>query len=402
MAAASGSYKQTRIKAQSAFGTLAGASGGRVLARTDSSFDLTKQAFTNNRISTRMQPLRNRHGVRSATGSIADHLSPGNSSDLLGAACKRGWSAVSAMTGLSVTIAAGSGGTWTLTRASGSYIASGLRVGMGCRITAGSVNAANLNKTLFVVGLTATVATVLVANGSALAAEGPIASVTLTMPGKVNWAATASHVETLFTVEDWHPDVPYSKVFQDCRVNNTQINLPATGNADITVGMEGRDLALKGSTAYFTSPTAEPLTPPGSGLNGVFFVNGAAVPVTGMQLTYATPYSGEATLGSRTLDYRFAETPTLSGSCTAYFENGTLFDLFDNETPTGVDALVCTSNDAACEFISISLPYAQFDAAPMGGGKGGLIQTYNFSASENPTAGAREATSLFIHDSLAP
>ena len=402
MPVASGSYKQTRIKAQTAFGTIAGSSGGRIVSRTDSTADLNKQAFTNNRINSRLQPLENRHGVRSVSASIADHMSPGNSTDLLAGALKRAFVAVAPMTALSITIAAGSGGTWTLTRSAGSWITSGLRIGMGCRLTAGTFNAANSNKTLFVVGLTATIATVIVANGSALVAEGPIASATLTVPGKVNHAATASHVETVFTLEEWHPDMPFSKVFTDVRVNSTAINIPATGMCDITFALEGRNLAQKGASAYFTAPAAEALTPPGTGLSGVFLVGGAVVPVTGLQLTYGTPYSGEATLGSNTLDYRFAETPTLSGSATAYFDGSSLFDLFDSETPTAIDVLVATSSAAACEFMAFSLPYAKFDAAPASGGRGGLIHTYNFSASENPTVGAREATAFAVHDSLAP
>lgn len=401
MAAASGSYKQTRIKAQTGFGTIAGTSGGRIVTRTDSTADLNKQAFTNNRISSRLQPQENRHGVRSVSASIADHLSPGNSTDLLAGALKRAFAAVAAMSGLSITIAGGAGNTWTLTRASGSFITSGLRIGMGVRLTAGTFNVANSNKTLFVVGLTALVATVIVANGSALVAEGPIASATLTVPGKVNHAATVSHAETVFTLEEWHPDVPYSKVFTDVRVNSTAINIPATGMCDITVGMEGRNLAQKGSAAYFTAPAAEALTPPGTGLSGVFLVGGAVVPVTGLQFTYGTPYSGDPTLGSNTLDYRFAENPTFNGSATAYFDGGSLFDLFDSETPTTVDILVATSTAAACEFMAFSLPYAKFDAAPASGGRGGLIHTYNFSASENPTVGAREATAFAVHDSLA-
>jgi hypothetical protein len=59
----------------------------------------------------------------------------------------------------------------------------------GVRLTAGSFNAANLNKNLFVVGVTQTVVTVIVVNGSTAGGGRPIAAATVAIPGKVTFAA---------------------------------------------------------------------------------------------------------------------------------------------------------------------------------------------------------------------
>lgn len=402
MGAASGSYKQIRIKEQPVAKTLPGATGARIVARTDGVFNLQKQVFTNDRISTRFQPNENRHGVQSSSGNIVDHLSPGHSADLLGAALKRAFSAVAAMTGLSITISAGvEPGTYVVERSAGSWIAGGLRVGMCMRLTAGSFNPANLNKTLAVLDLTATEATVKPANGSAMVAEGPVASATATIPGKYSYLPTSGHVEKMFTVEEWSPDVPYSEVYGDQRVASSVIDIPATGNANLTVQMEGGAMLQHGATVYFTSPTAEPVVPPASGVNGVLRSGGISIPVTSCQINFGTPYSGDPTLGSNTLDFKFAETPTLGGSFSAYFTGGELPTIFYDELATTLDLFMPASSDAACEVISISLPRIKLDSADKPGGKGGVVRTYNFSASENQVVGAREGTAIAIHDTLA-
>jgi hypothetical protein len=60
---------------------------------------------------------------------------------------RKAFATTTAMSGLSVTIA-GSGPTYTVARASGSFITDGVKAGDVVRLTAGSFNAANLNKNL--------------------------------------------------------------------------------------------------------------------------------------------------------------------------------------------------------------------------------------------------------------
>lgn len=401
MAAASGSYKQVIVKKQPTAGVLPGATGARIVSRTGGVLNMKKELFQNQRIRSDLQPNEDRHGARMVDGSIVDHLAPGASTDFLGSALKRIFTAVTPMSGLSITIAAGSGDTWTLTRAAGSWLTSGLRIGMGARLTAGAFNAANINKTLFVVDVTALVATVLVANASALVAEGPIATATLTVPGKYSYMPLTGHVNEMYTVEEWQPDVPYSEVYTDWRPTSTAIDIPPNGIGNLTIQGEGRDLAQRGAAAYFTTPTAESNSPVLAGVNGLLRVGGVSVPVTSLQVSLGTPYTGDPTLGSYVKAFRFAETPTLTGSFGAYFTDGVLPDAFTDETSMAIDLLLTTSTAAACEFLSFSLPQIKVNSADKSDGKGGVIRTYAFSASANPTAGAREQTALAIHDSLA-
>ena len=67
---------------------------------------------------------------------------------------------------------AGSGPTYTITRSTGSWLTDGIKKGQIGRITAGAVNAANLNKNLVVLSLTSTILTVMPLNGVALGLFG--------------------------------------------------------------------------------------------------------------------------------------------------------------------------------------------------------------------------------------
>jgi hypothetical protein len=84
-----------------------------------------------------------------------------------------------AVTNVSVTIAASSGSLWTITRSSGDWLASSIKVNSVVSLTGASLNTANTGKNLLVVTMTTTVITVRSLDGSALFAQGPIASVTV-------------------------------------------------------------------------------------------------------------------------------------------------------------------------------------------------------------------------------
>ncbi|MFM7857640.1 MAG: hypothetical protein ACKO96_38395, partial [Flammeovirgaceae bacterium] len=105
-----------------------------------------------------------------------------------------------------ITIAA-AGDNYTLTRSAGSWLTAGVGPGMVVRLTAGTFNAANLNKNLLVLSATATVLTVKVVNGSTLTAEGPIASATLSVAGKTTIAPLTGHTDQSFTVETRYGDI---------------------------------------------------------------------------------------------------------------------------------------------------------------------------------------------------
>ena len=403
MAIATGVAKQLAYKAETTWGTVPAASGAQALRRVTSDLNLTKQTYQSAEIRTDYQVADFRHGVRSVAGTVRGELSPGTYEDFLAAALRKTFTAVTNITGLSLTIAA-SGDYYTVTRSSGSYLSDGIKVGQVVRLTAGSLAAGNLNKNLLVVGLTALAATVLVLNGSTLTAEGPIASCTMSVPGKESYVPTSGHTDTSFAIEHWFSDVSQSEVFSGCKVNSVGIALPPSGISTIEFGFMGKDVTTA-AAQYFTSPSAASTSGVVAAVNGAVAVNGTRVALlTGLQINIAGGMTAEPVVGSNTFPDIFEGRVVVSGQFSAYFEDATLRDLFLNETEASIVAAFTTANTAAADFLSITLPRIKVGGASKDDGEKGIVQTFPFQALLNTSGGSgtsSHATTIAIQDSLA-
>lgn len=403
MAIASGVFKQLAYKVESTWGTVPSASGAQALRRTTSSLDLTKETYQSNEIRTDLQLNDFRHGVRSVSGKISGDLSAGTHADFMAAILKRDYVSVSAITGASITIA-GAGPTYTVTRAAGSFLTDGVKVGDVIRLTAGSFTAANLNKNLFVVTLTATVATVIVLNGSSLTAEGPIASATVAVVGKKTYIPTSGHTDKSFSIEHWFSDIAQSEVFSGCKPSACAISLPPTGIATIDWDFMGKDVTTA-SSQYFTSPTATTTTGSLAAVNGVVRVgNQTVATLTGLTLNIAANFTGEAVVGANTKPVMTPGRVLVTGQATCYFEDATFRDVFLNETETSILCAFTADNSANADFVSFALPRVKFGGSTKDDGEKGIVQTIPFQALFNNAGGAgtsSEKTTLVVQDSAA-
>lgn len=405
MANASGVFKQIAIKEETTFGTLPTASGAQLLRRVDASFNLTKDTYESNEIRPDLQTADMRHGVRRVSGKLNGELSPGSYAAYLGAVLKRDFAAVSALTGLSLTVA-GTGPTYTITRGSGTFLTSGLKIGQVVRLTAGTFNAANLNKNLFIVDMTATVLTVIVLNASALVAEGPIATATITVPGKTTYVPTSGHTDKSYSIEEWYSDISRSETFAGCKFSKASFQLPPSGMATIGLDVVGKDLGqAPGASRYFTSPTAVSSSGVVAAVNGVLRVGGVTMAtVTGLNFDVDAAFSGDPVVGSNVVPTQFAGRVKVTGQFTAYFSDGVLPAAFYDETELGIQVALTTTNDAAAEFLSFSLSRVKVGGADKSDGEGGVVRTFPFTALLNSAGGtgtAHEASTIAIQDSLA-
>lgn len=404
MTIAQGTSKQTRIKRQSAKGTLAGTSDGQILRRTSSVFELAKETYnTADEITSKQQLLSVRHGVKLVNGTINGLLSPGTYSDPISAILRRDFTSVTNITGASITIAGS--GPYTVTRAAGSFLTDGIKVGMVVRLTAGTFNAANLNKNLLVTGVTALVLTVSVLNGSTLTAEGPIASATVSVPGKVTYAAESSQTKVYHTVEEWYPDALISERNLDVRFVQAAMSLPGSGNATVDLTAIGLD-QTKDTTAYFTSPTAESTTDVLVAASGILLVNGVAqATVTDLSIDIngnGTPADG--VVGTNIRPDVFVGKVMVTGSFTCYFEGGTIPDLYRDETATSIISALSAGTAANADFMTITLSALKLNSSTPDDNETGLKRVYNFEAYYNAAGGAalaNTATTIQIQDSAA-
>ncbi|AOZ10362.1 phage tail tube protein [Cupriavidus malaysiensis] len=402
MPIAKGLYKQLRYKAQTGQGVAAGSTGGQILRRVTSDLSLVKDSYQSEEIRADQQIADFRHGVRRVEGTIKGELSPGTYADLIAAALRRDFSAGAVVSGASLTVA-GSGPAYTVTRAAGSFLTDGIKAGDVVRL-AGGFNAANAAKNLLVVSLTATVLNVLVLNGSALVAEGPIASASVTVQGKKTFVPASGHTDKYLTFEHWYADINQSEQFTDCKVGQLDVSLPATGMATISPQLRGIDMKT-GTGAYFTAPAAETAAGVVAAVNGVLLVGGVQVGlVTGLSVSVNGNLSGDPVVGQNTMPDFFPGRLVVTGQFTAYFQDGTLRDAFVGEGEVGIVAALTTSNAANADFIAFNLPRVKLSSAAKDDGEKGIVQTFSFQALLNTAGGtgtASEKTTLSVQDSLA-
>lgn len=404
MTIAQGTKKQVRFKRQSAKGSLAGTSDGQIVRRTSATFELAKETYdTADEITQKRQLTSVRHGVKLVNGSLAGLLSPGTYADQLSALLLRDFTAVPSITGASITIAGA--GPYTVTRAAGSFITDGIKIGMVVRLTAGSFNAANLNKNLYVTGVTALVLTVIVLNGSTLAAEGPIASATVSIPGKVTYTPDTGHTNVYYTVEEWYPDASISERNLDVKITQASLALPGSGNATVTFTAVGLDQS-KDTTAYFTSPAAETTTDVLVAASGVLLVNGTAQSViTDLSIDLnGNGNPADGVVGTNVRPDVFMGKVMVTGSFTGYFEGGTIPDLFRDETATSISTALTAGTAANADFMTVTISALKLSSSSPDDNETGLKRTYNFTGYYNAAGGAsaaNTATTIQIQDSAA-
>lgn len=407
MTFATGVNKQLKYKVESVWGTIPAASASQSLRRVTSTLGLKKQTFESNEILSHFQRQDFRHGIRSAEGVINGELSPGTYKDFMAAAVRRAFTVVTAITGASITVASlgGTPPTWTVTRAAGSFLSDGIKVGHVVRLTAGAFNAANLNKNLIVASVTATVLTVGLFPGiAALVAEGPISSATVTLPGKITFAPSSGHTDLSYSIEHWHQDVAQSHVFSGCKIRKMDVALPPTGMSTCAFDFMGRDIT-PATAEYFTSPTAPTTTGVIASVNGLVVAqSGLKANVTGISFALEGNMTAEPIVGSNVYSDIAEGRILVTGQMTVVFQDGVERDYFINETEVSVAVALSASSAAAADFLSFALPRIKFGAADISDGDKSLIVTLPYTALYNSAGGAgvqTEQTTLQIQDSQA-
>ena len=402
-----GVFKTTRIARQTAKGTLALTTGGQIVRREQSTFELAKESYTTeSEITSTQQLLSNRHGVRLVNGKVTGILSPATYSDPLSAVLRRDFATVAAITAASITIA-GTGPSYTLTRGTGSFLTDGIKFGMGVRLTAGTFNVANLNKNMLVTSVTATVLTVMTMNASLpLVAEGPIAGATLSVPGKVTFSPVTSQTVVYHTVEEFYPDVPFSERNLDVKFTQASLSLPGTGNAKIDLTAIGLN-QTNATTAYFTAPASETTSQSLVAASGVLLLGGSAI-ATVTDLSISIDGKGQPADGVVGTDIRpdvFVGKVMVSGSFTAYFDSGAIPALFVGEVSTSIASALASGSAANADFMTFTMSDVRINTSTPSDNETGLKRTYNYVAVLNAAGGAgtaSERTTLSVQDSQAP
>lgn len=401
MSIAKGVAKNVGYKKETAgtWGTLAGPTGGKLLRRVTADFNLAKETYTSNEITPSFQTIDMRHGVRSAEGSLNAELSPGTYSDFMASIVARDWTVGGTATGMSVTIAA-SGSFFTITRAAGSWLTDGFNVGTVIRLTGAGLNVANQANNALIVTLTATIATVRVLSATPYVAEGPIATVSASVVGKQTYVPLTGHTDDSYTIEEWYSDIAQSEVYTGMKVGTVAMQLPSTGLVTADFSFLGKNLTQKGTTQYFTSPTATNTNGIFAAVSGAVVVNGVPVAlITSMDLSIERALEAANVVGSNFAAAVFTGKVNATGNMSVYFEDGTFRDYFDLESKISIIVALTTGSEKNADAVVFTMPKVKVNSGTKADAELGILQSMDFQALQNDvTAGGLIGSTIQIQD----
>ena len=180
-AIATGVFKKLVAKKQSALGTKATAGSAQEYRRVTSTIDLQKQTYQSNEIRPSMQRSDFRHGIRSVGGAINGELSCGTYQQFIESVL-RAAASTAATTGAqtNITAAVTSGAEGTFTRAAGSFLTDGFKIGMVVRASGiATTGVPNNAHNCLITSLTALVMTGVMLDGVAFGAKAAGDTVTI-------------------------------------------------------------------------------------------------------------------------------------------------------------------------------------------------------------------------------
>lgn len=398
MATASGINKIVSYKKETAFGELPTVTtGGQTIRRVSSTFNLTKETYQSEEIRTDYQLVDFRHGVRAVEGSISGELSAGTYADFLASALARDWTAATPST-LGSTVIAAVGGTYTITRTTGSWLTDAVRVGNVIRLTGFAT--ANNGNNLLVIALTATVATVIVLNGATLTPETVASGGAFTATGKTTYAPTTGHTDDSYTFEEWYSDIGQSEVTVGNKVNTVGVALPATGLTTIDLAFMGQDLKERGTSQFFTSPTAQGTNGIFAAVNGAVIVNGVPVAlITSANFNINRNMTSEAVVGSNIRPEIYEGRIIVDGDFSTLYQDGVFAGYFDDETEISLVMALTANNLPNAEFMSFTLPRIKLSTDTKDDGEKGIVSQNSFQALKGFGTNGFEATTIMIQDS---
>ena len=396
-----GTSKQVAFKKETTFGTPAGSSGGSLLRRVTANFNLVKEAYESNEIRVDRQVADFRHGVRSAEGTLNGELSSSSYDEFMGSVLGKDFVSVTLGVAAQITVTV-VGTTYTLVRASGSFLTDGIKVGMVIR-AAGLTTSGDNGKNLLVASVTATNAVVVPLNGSTMTAQGTASSVTLTAPGKQTFVPATAHTDDSYTIEEFYADIAQSEVYTGMKVNSVAVQLPATGLTTIDIGFAGKDLTQTGTTQYFSTPTAQGTTGIFAAVNGVMLVQGApAALITSADFSIERATENATVVGSNSIADIFTGRIRVTGNLSVYFQDAAFRDYFNAETPVSLVLTVTSDSSATANFITFTLPKVKLGSFTKDDGELGIIASTSFQALLNDvTTAGLPATTIQIQDSAA-
>lgn len=405
----SGSFKKgvnkvIAIAKEASFGTLAVAQAQQ-LRRVNFVMNLNKDVYQSQEILPSQQIRDGRHGVRRVTANLNGQWSPGSFVPFFENMLRKPFAAGVTATNLSVTP---DGTAGTFTRATGSWITDGFKVGDVVRFSGFTAGAAGNNDRNFrIKDLSALVLTAYNTAPENVTTATQQTSIGCAVVGKKSMVPVTGHEFMSHTIEEWMPDGATASSHRGLgmTMQAARINLPATGFATVDFQMVGQDMAFTTTQAY---PSATPANSANglTAVNGRIRFNGADVAyITGAQITIAAPVDAPPVVGSDIIPAVFAGTITAQGQVNALLKDDSLLTLFNAETEVDLHLWLTTGSTANADFCTIVMNRVKLMSNQRNDGDRSIMQMLSFQAFEHVTGAGTgtkfDASTIIMQDSLA-
>lgn len=403
---AQGIAKLTVFKKQTGLGAPASGSGGQVMRREKSVFQLDRDTFENTEIVQHQQSTGAVAGMRKVSGSLSGVVSPNTYSTLLSSLLRKSFTATAAFAASTITIS-GTAALWTFTAsvAAPLFLTNGLKIGDVVRLSASGGTAGNKANNILVMGVSSeTVFTGITLNASALTAEA-ITTCTVTVTGKKSLAPLTAHTKEYWTVEEFFPDVVRSELFTDVQPATIDIGLPSDGNSTFAATFIGLNRTLAASQVL-TTPTAATTTAVQTAVHGSVLVNGveyATINAASLKID-GNVMVMEGVIGTNVAPDTSRGRIKVDGSITALFESGVFSVLYDDATLISIVIAASADSTNNSEFCVYSMSAVKFTSDIPDDGEKGILRTLSFTAEMNAAGGAalaNDQTIISIQDSAA-
>ncbi|RVT96243.1 hypothetical protein EOD42_14115 [Rhodovarius crocodyli] len=397
-----GLNRRISIGRQTALKTRAATNAGAILRRISAEPNFNIDNFTSPELLLSQQVRETRNGPGRGSFAYSSTLAPGAQTPFFEGILRRQF-AVSGSTTANTGVTAAAGPPGTFTRAAGSWITDGFRIGMVVRFSGFTTTAtANNARNYRIIGLTATVMTVAGTGNETVASKAAGDSVTVVAVGKSTFIPASGQVVPYYTIEDYQSDLatPTVKVYEDGVVQTVGINMPATGMTQFSAQMLTREKKDEGPSPYFTSPTAASTVASVAGNTGTVRLNGADIAIiTSLNFQIQAQTGGDPVVGDNRLPDIFSGPVSVQGSGSMYLQSDALVGMQANELEFELALYLKSDPSVNSHFMAFVMPRCRITGLQQSDGPMQLMQSFRFQALEQLTAGAYEATTILVQDS---
>ena len=339
---------------------------------------LKKDSYKSEEIVANRQTKDMRLGFRSIEGSLEVELSVKSHDEYYESALAGSFSAPAPVT-LNGAIVAGN----KVTRASGSFLTDGYRVGDIVTLSAFAASAGANNGTVRLATVSALEVS-LVSTAGAPFAKTLITDTagTMTYAGKrLDCGTTMKAV----SVEQGFTDIAQYRIFMGIVANGLDLKIQPKGMLKATFDLIGKDVTAFTGTpkTYSAAGTESPL----DAFSGAMWEGGTPMAlITGIDLKLANGRTTQPVVGSKVTPDIFEGNADITGTATVLFQDAAMFNKFDAETESSLDVLC--RNAAGTEFLRFVMPRVKFSTAGIEPPTEGPVPiTMEFTALIDPVSG---------------